>query len=193
MARLRTSFRFYFPIVLMGILIMFFTGFYPVVRFPEEQIDVEVCPDYIRVKGTYTYKNPFPFPVSQGFSIPLPVDAELPEPVQLTAMVLAPHEKNILLKYLLGKHRFNLKFHAREKITVSVAYRQQAPSKKGRYILLSTKAWRKPLNHGLYRIFLNNVQITFSNYKLNKADSYLFFQKENFMPSKDWIFSWELA
>jgi hypothetical protein len=187
----KSFFRFYVPFVLFGILVLFLAGFYPIIRFPEEQIDIEVYPDYVWVKGTYTYKNPLPFPVTQGFTIPLPVDADHPEPVQLTAKVLTPHEKPIRLKYLLGRHRFSLKFRTNEKITVSVAYRQQAPAKNGRYILLSTKAWRRPLNHGLYRMFLKNVRMTSSNYRLNKSDTYLFFQKENFMPPEDWIFSWE--
>ena len=185
--------RYFFPIVLFGILVLFLAGLYPMVRFPEEQIDIEVYPQYVRVKGTYVYKNPFPFPVVQGFNIPLPMDAEHPEPVQLTAKVLTPHEKTIPLKYMLGKHRFSLKFQAKEEITVLVAYRQQAPANNARYILVSTRAWRRPLNQGLYRIFLKNVRMSSSNYKLDDADSFLFFQKENFMPSKDWIFSWEVT
>jgi hypothetical protein len=35
--------------------------------------------------------------------------------------------------------------------------------------------------------------MAFSNYQLSIGDTCLFFQKENFMPSKDWIFSWEVT
>ena len=53
-------FAFTFPLL---------SGLYPVVRFNEEQIDIHVHPDHVRVEGQYVYKNPLPFPVVQGFSI----------------------------------------------------------------------------------------------------------------------------
>jgi hypothetical protein len=167
------------------------TGLYPIVRFPEEQIDIEVYQDHIWVKGIYVYKNPFPFPVIQSLTIPLPMDADHPEPIMLSVKELASHKNPIPLKYLFGAHRFSLNFDAKEEISVSVSYRQQAPKKNARYILISTKAWRRPLSRGLYRIFPKHVRMTYSNYTLNKSDSFFFFQKESFMPPKDWEFSWE--
>jgi hypothetical protein len=109
----------------------------------------------------------------------------------LSTGVLAPRKNPIPLKYLLGEYRFSLKFDAKEEIIVSVKYRQQAPANNARYILLSTKAWRRPLNRGLYRIFPKNVRLISSNYNLNRSDSFLFWQRECFMPHQDWVFSWE--
>ena len=190
---LKSFFGFHFPLLLFIILFPFLAGLYPIVRFPEEQIDIEIYPDHVWVQGTYVYKNPFPFPVIQGLTIPLPVDADHPEPFLLAAKELSPGEKPIPIQYLLGVHRFNLTFGAKEEIKVCVKYRQQAPAKNARYILISTKAWRRPLTRGLYRIFLKSVRMTSSNYKLNQSDSFLFFQKESFMPHKDWVFSWEVT
>ena len=185
-------FRIHLSLLILAILFLILAGFYPIVRFPEEQIDIEIYPNHVWVKGIYVYKNPLPIPVRQSFTIPLTVDADHPEPFFLSANVVTPRENPITLKYLLGVHRFSLKFDAKEEITVSVKYRQQTPTKNARYILISTKAWRRPLNRGLYRIFLNNVHMTSSSYTLNQSDSFLFFRKEHFMPSKDWIFSWEV-
>jgi len=190
---LKPLFRFAVPLFLFGILLLFLTGLYPIVLFPEEQIDIEVYPDHVWVKGTYVYKNPFPFPVTQSLIIPFPMDSDHPEPFMLSASVIASHEKPIPLKYLLGVHRFRLNFAAKEEINVSVKYRQQSSTSTARYILISTKAWRRPLTRALYRIFPKGVRITSSNYELNQSDAFLFFKKEDFMPSKDWIFSWEVT
>jgi hypothetical protein len=74
----------------------FLSGLYPIVRFDEEQIDIHVHPDHVRVEGQYLYKNPSPFPVVQGFSIPLPIDQHKPMPVMVSMKVGSPSEKLLL-------------------------------------------------------------------------------------------------
>ena len=61
-------------LALVGIAIA--VGVLPVVRFTWEQIDIYVGSDHVTVEGTYVYENPWPIPVAQGFSIPLPIDEE---------------------------------------------------------------------------------------------------------------------
>jgi hypothetical protein len=178
-------------LLLFGGLCLYLAGVYPLIRFTEEQIDVFIHEDHVWVEGKYIYENPFPFPMIQGFTLPLPVDSDHPEPFILVANTLRPDKKPIPLKYVLGVHRFSLKFDAKAKIIFSVTYRQQAPAKSARYILETTQAWKRPLNYGLYRIFPKRVRLTSSNYRLDQSGSYLFFQKEKFMPQKDWMFSWE--
>ena len=182
----------YLSLLLCVLLFPFMAGFYPIVRFPEEQIDIEVYPDHIWVKGIYAYKNPFPFPVVQGFSIPFPVDSDHPVPVLVSAEQLSPEKRPIPLRYILGKHRFDLTFKAKEKINVRVKYRQHSPIKNARYILITTKPWQRPLKQGRYRLFPKGVRITSSNYMLVPGKTKTFcFEKENFMPEYDWEFSWE--
>jgi len=187
-----SSFWLFLSLLLCALLLPFMAGFYPIVRFPEEQIDIEVYPDYVWVKGIYVYKNPFPFPVVQGFSIPFPVDSDHPVPVLVSAQQLHPEKRPIPLRYIFGMHRFDLTFKAKEKIRVLVTYRQQTPKKNARYILITTKPWKRPLKQGLYRLFPKGVRITSSNYMLMPDKTKTFcFEKENFMPEYDWEFSWE--
>ena len=47
-------------LLLFAFVFPFLAGFYPIVRFVEEQIDIRVFPDHIKVEGYYVYKNPFP-------------------------------------------------------------------------------------------------------------------------------------
>jgi hypothetical protein len=168
-------------------------GLCPTVRFPKEQIDIEVYPDHIWVKGTYVYRNPFPFPVIQGFSIPLPIDSSHPSPVMLSAGQLSPIKKRIPLRFLFGKHRFSLTFSPKEEIILIVRYRQHSPDRNASYILTTTKSWKRPLNVGIYRLIPEGVKIMSSNYPLQSKKSNIFlFQRNTFMPQTEWHFSWEV-
>lgn len=170
----------------------FLAGFYPIVRFSKEQIDIKVSPDHVWVKGIYTYRNPFPFPVIQGFSIPLPIGPSHPDPVMLSAEQLSPVKKLIPVRFIFGKYRFNLPFSPKEEITITVRYRQHSPYKNASYILTTTKPWKRPLEFGLYRLIPKGVKILTSSYPLeSKKSNILFFQRNTFMPQAEWQFSWE--
>jgi hypothetical protein len=171
----------------------FLCGFYPVVHFTEEQIDIRVYPDQVIVDGYYVYQNPFPFPVSQGFTIPFPVDDRHSAPSSLQVRQLEPEEKDIGPWYMLGVHRFSLPFKANGACSVHVRYRQKVMGKSASYILVTTKPWRRPLQRAVYRMFPEGVEISASNYRLSRQEQgFLEFRRENFMPDEDWRFSWNI-
>ncbi len=170
----------------------FLAGFYPIVRFTQEQIDIRLYSDHVWVTGTYVYNNPFPFPVIQALSIPFPVDSEHPRPIQIAAKQLSPIKKPIPIRFILGMHRFVLNFQTREEVTIQVRSRQHAPKKTASYILTTTKSWKRPLTHGIYRLIPEGVKIVSTNYPNGSRDSSGFcFQRKTFMPREDWHFSWE--
>lgn len=171
----------------------FLCGFYPVVHFTEEQIDIHVCPDQVIVDAYYVYQNPFPFPVSQGFTIPFPVDERHPTPFSLQVWQLQPEEKDIGPWYMLGVHRFSLSFKANDACSVHVRYRQKVMEKSASYKLVTTKSWRRPLQRAVYRMFPEGVEISKSNYGLSRHErGFLEFRREHFMPDEDWRFSWNV-
>lgn len=190
---LKFLFWHYLFLALFFLTLPFLAGLLPIVRFTEEQIDIRVYPDYVVMQGIYVYQNPFPFPVVQGLSVPFPIDVDHPTPIQLSARQLAPKQKTLKTRYILGRHRFNLLFNAYEQIQISVEYRQQAPKRNAKYLLSTTKPWRRPLRKGMYRLFPQEVIITRSNYALESGDYADFrFQRKNFMPQEDWYFSWKV-
>lgn len=194
--RLRFHLNYHFwpilTILLVALVFPFFAGLYPIVRFTHEQIDIHVFSDHVMVKGHYIYENPFPFPVIQGFSIPLPIDADHLPPTHISAKQLSPTERSIPAPFILGKHRFELQFRSKEKVSVQVQYRQHTPKKDARYLLTTTKPWRRPLIKGVYKLIPKGVVITHSNYLLQPKGSIIScFEKEKFMPESDWLFSWE--
>jgi len=182
-----------FPVIVIILLFPFLAGLYPIVRFTEEEINIFVHRNHIEMRGTYIYSNPLPFPVIQGMSIPLPVDLGHPHPVLLSVCEIYPESRDIPVRYILGKHRFDLKFRPRGEVRVLVRYCQHAPKRNARYILTTTGAWRHPLDRGVYRLFPGSVKIVSSNYTLKReASDSLFFNKTSFMPKRDWRFSWEV-
>jgi hypothetical protein len=106
--------------------------------------------------------------VIQGFSIPLPVDQQHPMPVMVSAKILPPPERPVPTPYILGKYRFETKFGPRERIRIKVRYRQQVQRENARYLLVTTRPWRRPLVRGTYRLIPNGIYVLASNYELQR-------------------------
>ncbi len=168
----------------------FAAGIIPIVRFTSETIDVHLYPDEIHVEGHYFYKNPFPFPVMQGFSIPFPTDSEHPEPFAVEAERLTPEKEPLGLRHVFGKTCFAAYFSAGEAIEVRVSYRQKTKNENATYILTTARPWGKALEHGVYTLYKHGTIIVSSNYPFNLDNGVPGFHMINFMPEKDWQFAW---
>lgn len=184
------------PVLALIALLMilpFISGLYPIVRFTGERIDIDVFPEHVIVRGYYHYSNPLPFPVRQGLTIPFPVDEDHPEPVLLSVRRAVPSEGELPVLRTFGTDRFEAAFSAYEDVTIVVEYRQHSATRDATYLLTTTAPWGRPLERGLYRLFPMGVDITGSNYALSPLeDGAMIFKKEDFMPDKEWGFSWEV-
>jgi hypothetical protein len=170
----------------------FLLGWSPVVRFEREQITILVRPDHVIVDGTYFYRNPFPIGIVQGLSIPLPADDTHPNPVDLEVEELSPRPQVLNLRNIWDRPRFDLSIQRNETVCLHVHYYQQAPTSDARYILTTTQPWLRPLQMGEYQLVLQGVTLLQSNYPLvNAAGGVAQFQKAQFMPREDWVFSWK--
>lgn len=178
-------------LILSIVLLPFLAGWLPIVRFEREQIEIQVRGRRVGVEGNYIYRNPWPFPVVQGFSIPLPVDAIHPLPLEVSVEELWPRPRRLSPRVILGVHRFDLPLGAREEVGVRVRYEQYTPSADARYLLTTTEPWHRPLTLGVYRLIPDGVEIVSSNYPLRPIDGRaLGFDRKDFMPREDWAFSW---
>jgi hypothetical protein len=167
-------------------------GWSPVARFEQERITILVHPDHVIVDGIYFYRNPFPFAIVQGLSIPLPADDTHPIPVDLEVEEVSPRPHLVGLRYILGRPRFDLPIQRNETVCLHVHYYQQTPTSDARYILTTTQPWLRPLQTGEYRLILQGVTLLQSNYPLaNGAGGVAQFQEAQFMPRQDWLFSWK--
>jgi hypothetical protein len=166
------------------------SGVIPTVRFTSERIDVHVYPDEIQVDGYYFYKNPFPFPVVQGFTIPFPIDKDHPEPTEIHVERMMPLKKEIEMRHLFGNTGFEAYFSAHEEAEIRVSYRQKSGGENATYILKTTQPWGRPLESGVYTLYPHGTMIETSNYPLDLSGKAPGFQKSGFMPDKDWQFTW---
>jgi len=190
----RSGFRMthLFALVLFFTAIPFLSGLIPLVRFSEEQIDIIVRPDHIRVRGIYVYENPLPLPLIQGLSIPLPINRDNPAPVLLRVATLMPDRAPVPVRHIMGSYRFELVVPAGSAVTVMVEYAQYAPQRNAHYLLTTTRPWRRPIERGEFSLVPEGVEITGSNYPLERTDTGIwFFRRDDFMPTQDWEFSWE--
>lgn len=168
-------------------------GLVPIVRFAAEEIDVDVFPGEIEVTGFYEYRNPWPLPVSQAYTIPFPIDAAHPEPYYLEATNLSDSSKQIQIEESLGENRFKLFFLPGQQTKIKVTYRQACLNTEACYLLKTTQPWKAPLEHGEYKIFLHGVKNPGSNYELRPLTKNVYcFVRNDFMPSEDWHFSWSI-
>jgi hypothetical protein len=191
--RLNRSVLFSFPVISLLIIVAilpFASGAIPTVHFTSERIDVHVYPDEIVVEGYYFYKNPFPIPVVQGFTVPFPIDNDHPEPMDVRVERRTPVKENIRLRRLFGNTGFDASFSAYEEAEIRVSYRQKAGGMNATYILKTTRPWGKPLESGVYTLYPHGTMIVSSNYPLDLPGKAPGFHKNGFMPDKDWQFTW---
>lgn len=151
---------------------------------------MHIYPDEILVDGYYCYKNPFPFPVVQGFTIPFPIDKDHPEPIDVHVERLMPVQEELRLRHLFGNTGFDASFSAHEEAEIRVTYHQRAGGMNATYILTTTKPWGRPLDSGVYTLYPHGTVIASSNYPFDLADKTPGFHKTGFMPDKDWQFTW---
>jgi len=177
-------------VILTGVL--FFGGFIPKIIFVSETVHLNVDKEYLNAEVKFRYKNRFPIPLTQGFSIPTPRDEGLQEPQYIMVGELRESSEspgNLLpVSYLGGLPRFQARFGPREEKTIQVHYSQKHDRKKVKYLLTTTRKWRRPLESGRYVLTLDSVEMIHSNYPLERLDDASFaFERQNFMPSEDWI------
>jgi hypothetical protein len=168
----------------------------PLVRFHSEQIQVTVDPERITVVGVYRLWNTMPFPVSQRFFYPTPSGGGL-EPVDhlvLERLPLNPDEQgDILTPRTAGNEPYyHVIVPGRKMLEVRASYSQNHGGNHGRYILTTTGSWVRPLRRARFELELDSVDLIHSNYELseNKKGA-LTFQRVDFMPEEDWIFTFK--
>ncbi len=180
--------------LLCAVALAFCTGAIPAVRFTAEEIRVTVQPRHILVDAFYQYRNPFPFPVIQGYVLPFPEDEAHSPPAGVELVQQTPERRWIPVSQSLGRHRFSIAFPGSGEVTLHLRYRQGTPRERGTYILTTTASWLRPLERAVYRLVPDGVRITGSNYPMAPEATGAFrWTRERFMPPEDWHFTWREA
>ena len=179
-----------------------FSGLFTPVRFERESIAVRVEADRIHVTGLYLYRNSSRLPTLLTLGIPFPTDEQHPMPALFS---LAESDES-------GRHRaelypvgwgnricLRLFFRPGETKWIRLDYTQPTAVPRGRYLLTTTRAWRRPIAQASFRLSLPaSFRLLSSNYALTPVSGSggardFEFGRTNFFPEQDWEFAWREA
>jgi hypothetical protein len=140
------------------------------VRFDREKIEVWALPGQIQVRRLYLYRNRFPLPLSFSLGLPFPVDEGHKTPSIFSISEVSADgstAKDIVSRNYHGDVVFRLWFAPRQEKWIRVKYSQSVLQSNGRYILLTTHKWNRPLDRGEYILHLSDgSELGASNYTL---------------------------
>ncbi len=184
-------------LVVTGILIPFF--YLPRIRFKSEIIIARVDPVYLEIEGLYTFTNPLPWNHTVALTYPIPDTDGLAHADSIQAHVIPGPAEPARPLTLRGKDPAQpvimLPLRKGVETRMRVIYRQKHNNAKGRYILTTTRSWKKPLEKAEFRLILQGVTLKNSNYPVEpvkNTNGAWQFSRTDFMPSRDWVFEFEL-
>lgn len=156
----------------------------------------------VRVTGLYQYTNHSALPAVLTLGIPFPVDAEHPAP-EWFLLAEATDEGGVIRELLpygdARDLRVRLLFAPRESKWLRLDYEQKAHASNGRYLLTTTRAWRRPIARAEFTLRLAApLELAESNYALQPVPStrdrkVYGFRAVDFYPHRDWEFAWREA
>jgi len=184
----------------MALGIYFFSGYFSTVRFDRERIEVRVGRGEIQVQGLYHYTNASRLPAVLTLKVPFPADRDHPAP-EAFSIYESDEEGRArveILPVVRGADvRFRLTFRPREAKWIRVDYTQRTGVPNGRYLLTTTRAWRRPIERAEFVLRLpRDFELAFSNYPVGSSSEVgpwkaYFFSKTDFYPNRDWEFAWD--
>lgn len=179
--------------------VYFLSGYFTTVRFDRERIEVRVEPGQIHVTGLYHYANASRLPAILTLRNPFPTDSDHPQPAwfRLSQAAEDGQELTELPVAVRGDSAsFRLVFRPGEEKWVRLDYDQPTRAASGRYLLVTTRAWRRPIGRGDYFLRLPpGIELGSSSYPLKplpgtRGHNTYHFARTDFYPDQDWVFAW---
>jgi hypothetical protein len=179
--------------------VYFLGGHFTTVRFDRERIHVQVERGWIQVCGLYHYTNQSRLPAALTLRVPFPVDENHPAPQAFFLREVAEDGRSvgeITPTGRAGNVSFRLLFWPGEAKWVRLDYTQRTRNFTGRYLLTTTRAWRRPIGRAEFRLRLpSDFELVSSSYEVATAAGEgswrtYSFSKTDFYPDRDWEFAW---
>ncbi len=185
--------------LLTGAAVYFFSGYFTTVRFDRERIEVQANRGRIQVRGLYHYANTSRLPAVLTLEVPFPVDRDHPQP-EWFALYESGEDGRAgeeIVPVVRGKDvSFRLIFRPGEAKWIRLDYVQPSHVSRGRYLLTTTRPWRRPIGRADYVLRLpRDFNLRSSNYAVSPAPASgawqaFTFSKTDFFPEQDWEFAW---
>ncbi|HDR00306.1 MAG TPA: hypothetical protein ENN51_08505 [candidate division WOR-3 bacterium] len=159
------------------------------IHFAREEIDITVRPGAVEVLGTYHFTCSAEETVAAIISYPFPLDSVHGYPDS----VVLPGRRFELAD---SAARFVMRFPPRGEASFTAWYRQPLSGSEARYIVTSTRQWRRPIDRAQFRVTvpadLPGATLNYRPDSTRRTDSTLtwFFTRLRFYPSEDVIVRW---
>jgi hypothetical protein len=163
-------------------------------QFAREELTVVVSGSYCDVTAFYTFHNPTNSPMRQQLFYPLPAHQPFPDSLSvadLAAGTVVPYTvstKGISFEIDCAPHTDR---------TYCIRFRQRTPQQSIEYILTTTRAWARPLEHARFVFVIPcEYALTASSFPPDRqtdqdgARTYTI-EKREFMPDRDLTVRWK--
>jgi len=131
------------------VTICLYSGWFTTIHFDRERVEITIASAHVHVRGWYHYVNTSPLPAVLTLGVPFPVDADhgLPIVVRLVEAsdLNGDGGRAIYARGHGEERRFRLVFGPGEGKWIGLEYVQPTTVTSGRYILRSTRLWRRAI------------------------------------------------
>ena len=163
--------------------------------FIREVIDVTISGDNsFRVTGTYhftgrpntRYPIIYPFPIDMNHCKPITIELVQDS----SSLSFTSNEEGDAL-------RFRIRFDKDGRGAFTITYEQKTKEPFGTYILTSTEAWNKPLEHAVYRVTVfDSILLDHLNWSIDtvyqQSTNFVYaLEREDIMPDRNLVFRWK--
>lgn len=160
------------------------------VHFAREEVWLDVRPGVLAVSATYHFTCAAKEPIGAVVSYPFPVDS------------LNPYPDSILIPgYRFDRNdtavTFVMHFAPGREDSFFAWYRQPLRSNSARYIVTSTRKWRRPIDRAVFRVSVParfcGVALSFEPDSIVIVDSVrnYYFTRTRFWPDRDVVVQWD--
>ncbi len=165
-------------------------------RFTDEKIEMDVTSESCAIDGWYKFRNKSPFPRRTRFFYPFPINgADYPDFMEASVLHDSA-ETPLKFKKLSDGISFHLKVPGNGETQFIIRYKQNLHGKRAKYIVTTTKSWRRPLDHAVFQVChpaeLENARYTYPGKKIKSDDNAVcrLIEWRHHMPDKDIEVRW---
>lgn len=167
------------------------------ISFVSEHIDMAVEPGRQIITGYYTFRRTGNSPQRFTVSYPFPVNDDMHFPDNISVCRVSDNTRvNVNKHFDHDSVSFEVPFDKANTVTVAVRYIQRLSAHEARYILTTTAAWGKPLEHAEFVISipdtLNHVALSYTPDLTIIDEGRIIYsmKRSQFMPEKDLVVRW---
>lgn len=159
------------------------------VSFCREEVALDVRPGLLRVSANYHFFSSATQPLTGLMLYPFPLDSGHAWP---DSIVIPGHRFRLADSGVT----FLMKFPPRAEDSFQAFYRQPLLGNAARYIVTSTRKWKRPIDLARFRISvpadLPGVQLNYQPDSITRADSVItfWFARRRFYPDSDVVVTW---